>query len=293
MDNNNNHEIVKYNITTDTHIEVRVFNDTVWLSQSQMAELFGTKRQAITKHLKQIFNSKELSKEATCSILELVQKEGNRQVSRQIEHFNLDVIISVGYRVNTIQGIQFRQWASQILKNHFLHGNTIINRFEKLENRIAHTEKQIRNLIQTALPPKYCLFYDGQTFDAYVFVAELLKNATIDIKLVDNYVDESTLLLLNKRKAHTSTTIFTEKITDVLNLDLKKYNSQYHTIKIIPVSKIHDRFLIIDNKDLYHFGASIKDLGKKLFMVSKIEDPEIIQSLINKLNSITKSLEKK
>lgn len=120
MDNNNNHEIVKYNITTDTHIEVRVFNDTVWLSQSQMAELFGTKRQAITKHLKQIFNSKELSKKATCSILELVQKEGNRQVSRQIEHFNLDVIISVGYSVNTIQGIQFRQWASQILKNHFL-----------------------------------------------------------------------------------------------------------------------------------------------------------------------------
>ena len=273
-------DIVVYHVAENSDIEVRVADDTVWLSQAQMAILFGTQRQAITKHLKHIYKVHELEKLATSSILELVQKEGTRQVKRYVEFYNLDVIISVGFPVNTQKGIEFRQWANRILKNYFVYDFPIEKRFEKIEQRVSKTEQQIKQIVQTALPPKVGLFFKGETFDAYVFVADLIRRAQEDIKLVDNYIDDSVLLLLGKRKAEVSATIYTERITNQFQTDLCKYNTQYPPVTIKGIEKVHDRFLIIDQQHLYHFGASFKDLGKRLFVVSKIEEPAVTEALM-------------
>lgn len=192
-------EIVLYQPNNDIRLEVRIAEETVWLSQAQMAELFGTQRQAITKHLKNIFETKELNRQATSSILELVQKEGKRLVNRQVELFNLDVIISIGYRVNTQQGILFRQWAIRILRDYLMKGYSVNNRLEHLEQRVSKTEEKIDFFINTSLPPLQGIFYDGQIFDAYAFVCDLIKKAKKSITLIDNYVDESVLVLLAKR----------------------------------------------------------------------------------------------
>ena len=272
-------DVVIYHVAENINLEVRVADDTVWLSQAQIAMLFGTQRQAITKHVKHIYEVHELEKLATSSILELVQKEGTRQVKRLVEFYNLDVIISVGFRVNTQKGIEFRQWANRLLKNYFVYGFPIEKRFEKIEQRVSRTEQQIKQMVQTTLPPKAGLFFNGETFDAYVFVADLIRSAKEDIKLVDNYIDDSVLLLLGKRQAEVSATIYTEHITNQIQTDLSRYNTQYPPITIKEMEKVHDRFLIIDQQ-LYHFGASFKDLGKRLFVVSKIEEPAVTEALM-------------
>ena len=169
-------DVVIYHVAENTDLEVRVADDTVWLSQAQMAMLFGTQRQAITKHVKHIYEVHELEKLATGSILELVQKEGTRQVKRLVEFYNLDVIISVGFRVNTQKGIEFRQWVNRLLKNYFVYGFPIEKRFEKIEQRGSRPEQQIKQMVQTARPPKAVLFFNGETFDAYVFVADLIRS---------------------------------------------------------------------------------------------------------------------
>jgi hypothetical protein len=212
--------------------------------------------------------------------LELVQKEGKRQVKRSVEFYNLDVIISVGFRVNTQKGIEFRQWANRILKNFFVYGFPIEQRLEKIEQRVSNTEQQIKQIVKTALPPKAGLFFNGETFDAYVFVADLIRSAKEDIKLVDNYIDDSVLLLLGKRQTEVRATIYTERITRQFQTDLGKYNTQYPPVTIKEIEKVHDRFLIIDQQHLYHFGASFKDLGKRLFVVSKIEEPTVTEALM-------------
>ena len=278
--NDSQQETVVYHPTDEIYLEVRVAEDTVWLTQAQMATLFGTQRQAITKHLKHIFEVSELDKEATCSILELVQKEGKRLVKRYIEFYNLDVIISVGFRVNTKKGIAFRQWANNLLKEYFMYGFPLSDRLKKLEQRVSLTEHQIKELVQTALPPKAGLFFNGETFDAYVFAADLIRKAHQDIKLVDNYIDESVLMLLGKRQVGVKATIYTERITPQLRSDLEKYNSQYPPVFITTITKVHDRFLILDNSQLYHFGASFKDLGKRIFVVTRIEEPMVVTTLL-------------
>lgn len=275
-----NGDVVIYHVMENTNLEVRVADDTVWLSQAQMAMLFGTQRQAVTKHLKNIYEVHELEKNATSSILELVQKEGARQVKRYVEFYNLDVIISVGFRVNTQKGIEFRQWANRILKNYFVYGFPIEKRFERIEQRVSKAEQQIKQIVQTALPPKAGLFFNGETFDAYVFVADIIRCAKKDIKLIDNYIDYSVLMLLGKRQPEVSVTIYTERITNQFQADLSKYNTQYPHIAIKEIEKMHDRFLIIDQQQLYHFGASFKDLGKRLFVVSKIEEPAVTDVLL-------------
>lgn len=267
---NEQNEIVLYQPNELTKLEVRVADETVWLSQAQMAELFGVNRQAITKHLKNIYDSQELKQEATCSILELVQSEGGRWVKREVGFYNLDAIISVGFRVNTIRGIQFRQWANGILKDYMLRGYAINQRLQALEERVTEHDKKIDFFVRTSLPPMEGIFYDGQIFDAYAFVSDLVKSAKESIILIDNYIDESVFVLLDKREKSVDATIYTQTVSKATQLDIDKHNAQYRPIEVKQTKTIHDRFLIID-ETIYHIGASIKDLGKKLFAFSKME----------------------
>ena len=267
----NNGEIVLYNPDDTIRLEVRMNDETVWLTQAQMAELFGTQRQAITKHLKNIFDTHELERSATSSILELLQKEGTRLVRRQVELFNLDVIISVGYRVNTQRGILFRQWANKVLKEYLLKGYSINQRFERLEQRVSQTESKIDFFVKTSLPPVEGIFFDGQIFDAYEIVCQLIKSATRRIVLIDNYVDETTLKMLAKRADGVTATIYTYSIGEQLQLDINRHNAQYPPIVVKRLKKSHDRFLILDD-DLYSIGASLKDMGKKWFAILKMQE---------------------
>ena len=274
-------EIVLYQPDDTVKLEVRLQDETVWLNQQQIAVLFGTQRQAITKHLKNIFESCELDRQATCSILELVQKEGNRMVHRHVEIYNLDVIISIGYRVNTKRGIQFRRWATKVLKDYMLRGYAVNQRLFAMEERIdkrigaientlaVHQEK-IDFFVRTSLPPQQGIFFDGQIFDAYTFVNERIREAKEQIILIDNYIDDSVLTMLDKRQEGVMAKIYTKKLSTQLQLDIEKHNAQYAPIDMVEFDRAHDRFLCID-ETVYHVGASIKDLGKKWFAFNRME----------------------
>ena len=264
----NKTEIILYQPDSAVQLEVKMDKETVWLTQEQIALLFGTKRPAITKHLLNIYKSGELIENSTCSILEHMVNDGKRVY--QTKYYNLDVILSVGYRVNSKNATLFRQWANSVLKEHLLRGYTVNQRFERIEQRISETERKIDFFVKTALPPVEGIFFDGQIFDAYSFIADLVKSATNSIVLIDNYIDESVLLLLSKRKEKVSATIYTKQISSQLQLDLKRHNAQYPEIEIRIFNRSHDRFLIIDSI-VYHIGASLKDLGKKWFAFSKME----------------------
>ena len=269
-------EVIVYQSADNAvRLDVRVSGETVWLTQQQMADLFGTQRQAITKHIKNIFESAELQPVATSSILEQVQKEGNRVVTRQIAIYNLDVIISVGYRVNTIRGIQFRQWATKVLNQYIRQGYAVSNRFERLEQRMTNVENQIESFVHYALPPKEGIYADGQIFDAYEFVERLIKSAKKSILLIDNYVDESVLTMMSVKVQGVQVEIYTKEITKALKLAGEKFNSQYGNLAIHQTNRIHDRFLIIDDQTIYLIGASLKDAGKRLFAFTKMSEEHI------------------
>lgn len=263
-------------------LEVKVTGDTVWLTQQQMATLFGVQRQAITKHIKNIYDSNELQQMATSSILEQVQKEGNRNVLRTITIYNLDVIISVGFRVNTVRGIKFRQWANKTLKDYMLQGYAISNRFERLEQRVSQTERQIEYFVHTALPPKEGIFADGQIYDAFQFVQGLIKSAKQNILLIDNYIDESVLTMMSEKNESVQVDIYTKDLTPAFQLAETRFNSQYSGLTLHQTNTIHDRFLILDNKTLYLIGASLKDAGKRLFAFTEL-DASMIAELKSKL----------
>ena len=283
----NTGEIVMYQPDETIRLEVRMEGETVWLSQAQMAELFGTKRQAITKHLQNIYESDELKKEATSSILELVRREGNRTVKRKVEFYNLDAIISVGFRVNTKRGIEFRQWANRILKDYMLRGYVVNSRIMALEQHVAEQDTQIKDLkskvdffVRSSLPPVEGIFFDGQIFDAYVQIVNLIKQAKHSVVLIDNYIDETTLTILSKRDANVSATIYTRQLSSQQQLDIERYNQQYQPITINLCQRNHDRFLIIDDV-VYLFGASLKDAGKKLFAYIKMQETPASELLNN------------
>jgi hypothetical protein len=246
--------------------------------------LFDSSKANISEHIKHIFESDELDEGATVRNFRTVRKEGNRQVSRELLHYSLDVIISVGYRVNSKRGTQFRIWANQVLKSYLLKGYAVNTRIDALEENV-HTVmsrmNQIEVQINANLPPKQGVFYDGQVFDAYTFTSSLIRNAKKSILLIDNYVDDSVLTILSKRNKNVNATIYTKSISKQLQLDLQKHNSQYPEVKVCEFKDAHDRFLILDEKDLYHIGASLKDLGKKWFAFSKMEMSaiEIIEKL--------------
>ena len=271
-------EIFLYKPDETIQLEVHLKDETVWLTQQQMADLFGTQRQAITKHLKNIFETGELDKIATCSILELVQREGNRMVRRSVEIYNLDVIISVGYRVNTQRGIQFRQWANRVLKDYLLRGYAFNQRLANIEHQmdeqraiLASHEEKIDFFVRTSLPPVEGIFYDGEIYEAYSFVSDLIRSAKTRIVLIDNYIDDRVLTMLDKRNDGIKAIIYTKNFTKQLSLDIEQHNKQFAPIAVEPFNLSHDRFLIIDDA-VYHIGASLKDLGKAWFAFTKMND---------------------
>ena len=277
-------EIILYQPDESVRMEVRIEDETVWLTQAQIAELFETKRQAITKHLKNIFQSGELNENSVCSILELTASDGK---SYKTKTYNLDAIISVGYRVNSKNATLFRRGASQVLKDYLLKGHVINQRISNLEQRVdakflsydmqlTRLNEKVDFFVRTSLPPVEGIFFDEQIFDAYVFATNLIKSAKNSLILIDNYIDENTLLMLSKRTTGVDATIYTQRITPQLQLDLTRHNNQYPPINIRTYRQAHDRFLIIDRSDVYHIGASLKDLGKKLFAFSKMDIPASI-----------------
>ena len=275
-------QIILYQPNDTISLEVRLEDETVWLSQAQIVILFNSTKSNISEHIKHIYTDKELEKESTVRFFRTVQQEGNRTITRNIAYYNLDAIISIGFRVNTKQGIKFRQWANKVLKEYLLRGYAVNQRFETLENKmdkkfaeqdakIEHLNKQVDFFVRTSLPPVEGVFHNGQIFDAYKFVTDLIKSAKKSLVLIDNYVDESVLLMLSKRNQGVTAKIYTLQITKQLRLDLQKHNTQYPPINIVRHTTSHDRFLIIDNTEVYHIGASLKDLGKKLFAISKLD----------------------
>jgi hypothetical protein len=277
-------EIVIYKANNDVKIEVVLNDETVWLSQSQIVQLFQSSKANISEHIKSIYHQNELDKDSTVRNFRTVRVEGNREVFRNITYYNLDVIISVGFRVNTKIGIHFRRWANGILKNNLLNGYSINKRIDYIENKfenklynhdvqLKEISEQINYFVQKSIPPVQGVFYGGEIFEAYKFMTGLIKMANETIIVIDNYIDESVLTMLDKRKDGVMAIIYTDKISNQLKLDLDRHNKQYSVIEIQTVKNIHDRFVIIDNEDVFHIGASLKDLGKKLFAFSKLNLP--------------------
>ena len=277
--NSSQGEIVIYQPDKVTSLEVRVEGETVWLNRNQMALLFGRDVKTIGKHVNNALKE-ELRNISTVANFATVQKEGERWVERYMEYYNLDMIISIGYRVKSERGILFRQWANTVLKEYLLRGYSINQRLYQIEdrfdrrmteyeNRLNEYGQKIDFFVRTSLPPVEGVFYDGQIFDAYVFATDLIISARKSLILIDNYIDENVLLMLSKRQAGVSAEIRTGRLTTTLKQDLTRHNSQYPPIVIFQTKNIHDRFLIVDD-DVYHIGASLKDLGKRLFAFSKM-----------------------
>lgn len=273
-------EVVLYQPDNEIRLEVRLKEETVWLNRQQMAMLFGRDVKTIGKHINNALQE-ELSGLATVAKFAIVQNEGGRWVSRSMEFYNLDMVLSVGYRVKSDRGVKFRQWANRVLKEYLLKGYSVNYRLERLEQRVTKNEEKIDFFIRTSLPPQQGIFFDGQVFDAYRFVADLIRKAKKSIVLIDNYVDDSVLSILDKCKDKVSATIYTQNISSKLQLDINKHNSQYPLIDVKQFNKAHDRFLLIDN-EVYHIGASIKDLGKKWFAFTLMHDIKK-EDLINKI----------
>ena len=266
--------IVVYN-TGEIELKISIDNDTIWLNQVQLSELFDTSVDNVSLHLKNIYKEGELDENRTVEYFSIVRKEGNRNVKRRIKHYNLDAVISLGYRINSKQATRFRQWATKILKE-YIHNGYAINsekithqRFKELENDVALLKSKVDLLEDKTIKPTEGIFYDGQIFDAYIFINDLIKSAKHSIKLIDNYIDETTLTLFSK-VPDVEVTIYTQAITKQLRLDYEKYKKQYHNITLKSFKNAHDRFLIIDDTEIYHIGASLKDLGKKWFAFSKM-----------------------
>ena len=288
MDSSPKSEIILYQPNETVSLEVRLDEDTVWLSQAQMAELFQTTKQNVSLHINNIFKENELDKNSVVKDYLTTAADGKKY---RTTYYNLDVIISVGYRVKSKRGTQFRQWALKVIKDYMLRGYAINQQMLAMEERIDrqlhnHTEqiqdlqKKVNFFVRTSLPPHQGIFYDGQIFDAYTFINDRIREATTRIILIDNYIDDSVLTILSKRADKVAATIYTKKPSAQLQLDIQKHNAQYPPIDIIAFDRSHDRFLCID-ETVYHLGASIKDLGKKWFAFNRMEMPttELLQKI--------------
>ncbi len=265
-------EIVVYHPDEVTRLEVRVEDETVWLTQGQLSVLFQKDQSVIARHIKNIFAEGELDEDE--SNMHFLHNTLSKY--KPVKVYSLDVIISVGYRVKSFRGTQFRKWANRILKDVLLNGACVSQRLSQIdvalkshETLLKEHQDKIDFFVRTSLPPVEGIFYDGQIFDAYVFATDLIRSAKQTIVLIDNYIDESVLLMLSKRQTGVTAEIRTGRLTETLKQDLAKHNSQYSPIKLKETKNIHDRFLIVD-EDVYHVGASLKDLGKKLFAFSKM-----------------------
>ena len=276
-------EIIIYQADEGTiRLEVKIEDDSVWLNRQQISTLFERDIKTIGKHVANVLNE-ELKGIPVVAKFATTATDGK---TYQVEFYNLDVIISVGYRVKSSRGIQFRIWANNVLKDYLLKGHALSNRFNRIEKDVNYLKTKVEEFdfqIKTNLPPKEGIFFDGQVFDAYIFVTDLIRKANDSIILIDNYIDESVLLMLSKRQSGVEVIVYTSKLTAETNLDLKKYSLQYPDITIKQFNKSHDRFLILDKKRIYHLGASLKDLGKRWFAFSVLdfEVNEILKKLEN------------
>lgn len=267
-------EIAIYNPDDSIRLEVRMEQETVWLDRMQLSILFDRDIKTIGKHINTALKE-ELKDLSTVAIFATVQIEGNRLVHRSKEYFNLDMVLSVGYRVHSSRGIAFRRWANMVLKEYLFRGYAINPRLDQLEKRVADAEEKIDFFVKTSLPPVEGIFFDGQIYDAYEFVCNLIRGARTRIILIDNYIDDTVLTMLDKRGAEVTASVYAQHITRQLQLDINKHNRQYPMIEVRLFRKSHDRFLIIDNS-VYLVGASLKDLGKRWFGITLMQavDPE-------------------
>lgn len=280
-------EIILYQPDEIIKLEVHLKNETVWLSIEEMSQLFGRDISVIGKHIRNIFKEEELVKDSVWAKFAYTAVDGK---TYQVDYYNLDVIISVGYRVKSKQGTRFRQWANQVLKEYILKGHAI-NSYphRRIEEKLSEHDRRIRDLadkveffVRTSLPPVEGVFFNGQIFDAYKFAIDLIKSAQQSIVLIDNYVDETVLLMLSKRRTDVTATIYTQRIMPQMQLDLEKHNSQYPPVEVKTYRDCHDRFLLIDSQEVYHIGASMKDLGKKMFAFSRLSIPAtVIMNLLD------------
>jgi hypothetical protein len=269
-------EIILYQPDETVRIEVRMGGETVWLTQQQMAELFDKDRTVIGRHIRNIYKEEELERDITCAKFAHMGLDGDQQY--EYTAYNLDVIISVGYRVKSKRGTKFRQWANKILKEYLLRGYAVNNRINALERQVAEQGSQLQVVkekidffVRTSLPPVEGIFYDGQIFDAYRFVSDLIRKARRRIVLIDNYVDDTVLTMLDKRTDGVCATIYTQHISQQFQQDIDRHNAQYPPIIVEHFNRAHDRFLLIDD-EVYHIGASLKDLGKKWFAFTLMRD---------------------
>ena len=271
-------EIILYQPNETMKLDVRVQQETVWLTQQQIAQLFGVKQPAISKHLKNIFDSGELDENSVHSILEYTAADGK---SYQTKFYNLDAILSVGYRVNSRNATLFRQWANKVLKEYLLRGYSVNQRLmlmeDRIDRRLSEHDHQLSQLtekvdffVRSSLQPKEGIFFDGQIFDAYAFVADLIRKAKKRIVVIDSYIDDSVLVQLSKRNSGVTVDIYDGRISDQLRQDVERHNAQYPGVTLHAYNKAHDRFLIID-EEVYHIGHSLKDLGKKMSAFSKMD----------------------
>ena len=267
-----------YQLNDVVELDVRLEDETVWLTQAQMSELFSVKENTITYHIKEIYKTEELEKDGTARKIRVVRKEGNRSVNRTLDFYNLDMIISVGYKVNSKRGVKFRQWATKVLKEYLLRGYSINKSFQEVhaelgsqKERIKVLEEKVDFFVRSSLPPVEGIFYDGQIFDAYAHIVSLIKQAKRSIILVDNYINVDTLTILSNRDQNVSATIYTRQLNQQQQLDVQRHNLQYPPVTINNCQHNHDRFLIVDDV-VYIFGASLKDAGKKLFAYIQMQE---------------------
>lgn len=269
-------EIILYQPDETVRLEVRLEDETVWLNRQQMAELFGRDVKTIGKHVNNALRE-ELKGLSVIAKFATTARDGK---TYQVEYYNLDVVLSVGYRVKSSKGIQYRAWANKVLKQYLLCGYAVNRQLVQMEQRIdarfnkqqeqiagiqstlADHQQKIDFFVQTSLPPKVGIFFDGQVFDAYTLLCQLIRLAKQSIVVIDNYIDETVLTLLDKRKSGVSAIIYTQHIGQQLQLDFLRHNQQYSPITIERFNRSHDRFLIVDNT-VYHLGASLKDMGRK------------------------------
>lgn len=269
-------EIILYHPNEEAErIEVLIADETVWLTQAQMAALFDQTKQNISLHINNCFKESELESDSVVKVSLTTAKDGKRYKTK---FYNLDVIISVGYRVKSRQGTQFRIWATRVLKDYLLKGYSINNRMNRLEDHLENLKTKVEQIdlqIKTHRIPTQGVFFDGQVFDAYELASQIIRSAKESIVLIDNYIDEKTLTHLAKKEKGVKVLLLSKSPSTGLRLDVEKANQQYGHFELKAFSQSHDRFLIIDGQEVYHLGASLKDLGRKWFAFSKLEKTSV------------------
>ena len=277
-------EIVLYQPNDAIHLEVMMAKESVWLTQQQIALLFGVDKSGISRHLKNIFESEELDEALVVAKFATTTQHGaieGKTQTTESKFYNLDAILSVGYRVNSFNATMFRKWATSVLKEYLLKGYAVNQRIDNLERRVSKTEEKIDFFVRTSLPPVEGVFFQGQIFDAYAKFESFIAEAETEIILIDNYVDLSVLERFSKKRKDVKVTIYTRPKTEISALDIQKFNEQYPSVTLKYTENIHDRFLIIDSKILYHIGASLKDLAKKCFGFEIMDSSWITEILQN------------